>query len=240
MIKKLFLTILLIAIMLAWVKPTSIFANEEQYSYDVDLETVDDLVKTFITSINIDVDKNLYINKAFVGKITTDPQTLKYITTNYTITATVSLSKLTCDIDVDAVTKAIYQISFKFDLNSDHDQIITFFPDSKTDESESHKPTKNGNILDFGTFTHTYKDEEKSFHVVLDESTGKLYINDEYIKTIEISTKSQAVYLEYLQSATDLELDYLDSLPKLDWNAANSSKAPFSLLNNNILGIFVA
>ena len=226
---------ILIALLILNSLIVNVNAKQHEY-YTLDISTLDDDVKPYISSIVIEKDGyDVYVNNEYVGNLTNfDSQTF-IINWNPVINLTISLNNLSANAKVTVVSTKVYRSAFSFQIENNTYYTCTFYPEyGNSSGAQTIQSTRNGDIHSFGTFTATYGDETKTFDVQLYESSGAVYVNGSYLTTIEKS--SVPVIFEYIGNNFAItNIDYQSSLKAYNWPVASSSGAVYSNVDlNNI------
>lgn len=231
MLKKILKTILISFVLITSITTNVSALTRKYYTLNIDGLTAD--TKKYVTSVVIEDDtKNVFINNVNVGTLTSDPQTFSLTTTNYKITAKVSVSNLTCNISVDAKSQKNYKSLYKIELENNQYYVCYFYPDSgRNSYYQKLQSVRNGDEHNFNSFSYTYGDDEtKTYNVKLIQSTGAVYINGDYVTTLDL--KSTPVVFEYLGNNFPLDTKYVDyqlnTMSKYNWADAQANTIHYS------------
>ena len=209
---------------------TNIYAEPKmRKTYSINLDSLNVNVKQYLTSLVIDDDtKAVYMNNTYVGNVSSDPQTFVLSTTNYSVTASVSISNLSCNASVNVVTEKHYTAVFDIQIEDNSYYICNFYPDYSNNPSYSIKSraTRNGDLQDFGSFSYTYGNESKTFNVQMTQSDGAVYVNGKNVGNL--GNTNIPIVFEYIGSDFPItNIDYQKTLPMFNWNRASQTNTIF-------------
>ena len=227
--KKIFKAII-IAVFTLNIFVTNIYAEPQTRKiYSLDPNSVNAAAYPFLQSLSIDDDtKEVSINNINVGKMSSNKQTVSLINDSFSTSIVIDLDNLTYNATINAKIQSKHTIAFKFEIENSKYYVCYFYPDYENSSySQKIQSVRNGDIHNFNTFTHKYGSKTESYNVQLVQSTGKVYVNSNYVGTLQ--SINVPIIFEWLgndMTGTSFIIrneDYQSFLDTYDWNTASKA-----------------
>ena len=237
MIRKILTKVLCAIISVLCLVPSfNVYADGNIKYYSLDISSVNDDIKPYISSLYVDGETNsAYINNKYVGAISGSKQSFELIEGNYSVYVDIDLETLSANAYVDTIVDKQKTALFNIDIAEQKYYVCTYYPDKdSTSNAQTIQSTRNGDTHIFGPFTFKYGSKEETFTVQLVRTTGNVYVNGKFVKTLDMST--MPIVFEYLGDDFPLaqedkdrsNVDYMSSaFPKYTWTEAEQENRLF-------------
>ena len=234
MIRKILTKILCTVLSVLCLVPSfNVYADENIKYYSLDINSVNSNIKPYISALYVDGETNgVYINNKYVGAISGKKQSFSLVEGNYTVHVNIDLETSSANAYVDTIVDKQKTALFSIDIAEHKYYKCTYYPDKdSSSNAQTVQSTRNGDIHIFGPFSFKYGSKEETFTVQLVQSTGNVYVNGKFVKTLDMST--MPIVFEYIGEDFPLtpstsNVNYMSgAFPKYTWPDAKTENRLF-------------
>ena len=208
----------------------NIFAEPQTRKvYSIDTSSINATAYPFLQSLTIDdASKAVSINNISAGFMSSNKQTKSISNDSYTTNVTIDLDNLTYNASIQAKIQTKHTIAFKFEIENNKYYVCYFYPDyGESSYSQKIQSIRTGDIHNFNTFSYNYGNKTETYNVQLEQSTGNVYINNQYVGNIpNISVPIIFEWLGNDMTGTSFIIkneDYQSFLQAKDWPTASQN-----------------